>query len=695
MKNMTPSPQKISHSDPSATLKPKRKRIAGLAFALLFLALSAPMGWSADYFVDPATGSMTNPGTTTSPWSTLEAVFTANKTFLPGDVIHLRSGYHGLPQVKGNNTGPVTIQPDTGASPQLRRMIVKTASNWVIKGLDICPEYAGAGLYEPGRNLVEIQSTCSFITLENNTLKHSLTVAGWSQTDWETRLGNGISVAGPNCHIVGNALENVNFGISVSKTAPFAVVSGNTITAFAGDGMRGLADDGLFENNLLQDSYVNNSNHDDFFQSWSADASGAVGKGTVYRITLRGNIFISRRDPNQPLYAPPQGIGCFDGMFEDWVIENNLIVSQTYHGISLYGAINCRIVNNTVVENPVDVPSAVRPWIRLDKHKDVGGVPWPVLPTGNIVRNNLTSSAVFLFAGSGVAGNNLNSTLYTTYFNDYTNFDFSLKASAPAVDTGSSIDTPSTDIIGNPRTIPYDIGAYEYQGLPVAYEGFTYAPTLNVSAAPDSPDDWGLLGNTWTGTNDIIAPGLAYPGLPTLGNALRFFSNVGSVRNIDMSAFPAGYTVVDSDSVTRLGVAGTTLWLQFLMRVEATDPAATLTSGLNLNGAASGGITKLRIGDVGTSPNWSVSRYSTVGSSGTPIVTGETVLVVARISFVAGTNNDEVDLYINPPLTFAPPATPSATIRNVDVGRFDRLEIKGNRTSVIDEISIATEWNKL
>jgi len=694
--NMTSLPQKFRLMAQSIALKSGRKPTTCLALCLLLLGWSAPMGWSADYYVDPATGSMANPGTSTSPWSTLEAVFTANKTFLAGDIIHLRSGYHGLPTVKGNNTGPVTIQPDTGASPQLKRLIVKTASHWVITGLAICPEFAGAGLYEPGRNLVEIQSTCSFITIENNTLKHSLSIAGWSQTDWETRLGNGISVAGPHCHIVGNALENINFGISVSKTAPFAVVSGNTITAFAGDGMRGLADDGLFENNLLQDCYVNNSNHDDFFQSWSTDASGAVGKGTVYRITLRGNIFISRRDPNQPLYAAPQGIGCFDGMFQDWVVENNLIVTRTYHGISLYGAINCRIVNNTVVENPVDVPSSVKPWILITNHKNNSdGTPWPVLPSGNVVRNNISSKPASMVAGGGLIDHNQTTTAYTTYFNDYPNFDFSLLSTAPAVDAGSSIDAPAVDINGNPRSLPYDIGAYEYQGLPVAYEGFTYASTLNVNTAPDSPDDWGFMGTTWTGTNDIIAPGLAYPGLPTLGNALRFTSNVGSVRNIDMSAFPAGYTVVDGDSVTRLGVAGTTLWLQFLIKADAADPAATLTAGLNLNGAASGGTTKLRIGDVGTSPNWSVNRYSTVSSSGVPIVPGETVLVVARVTFVAGTNNDEVDLYINPPLTSAPPATPSATIRNVDVGKFDRLEVKGNRASVIDEISIATEWNKL
>src|SRR5688572_12088304 len=53
---------------------------------LLFATASA-----ATYHVDPASGQMSNPGTASQPWSTLEAVFAANKTFAAGDVILLKS----------------------------------------------------------------------------------------------------------------------------------------------------------------------------------------------------------------------------------------------------------------------------------------------------------------------------------------------------------------------------------------------------------------------------------------------------------------------------------------------------------------------------------------------------------------------------------------------------------------------------
>ena len=49
---------------------------------------------------------------------------------------------------------------------------------------------------------------------------------------------------------------------------------------------------------------------------------------------LRGNLFINFENPNQPLKGTLQGIGCFDGFFVDWVVENNVVVTNHWHGIS-------------------------------------------------------------------------------------------------------------------------------------------------------------------------------------------------------------------------------------------------------------------------------------------------------------------------------------------------------------------------
>ncbi|MDQ3622992.1 MAG: right-handed parallel beta-helix repeat-containing protein [Verrucomicrobiota bacterium] len=431
------------------------RRIAWTALFMISAVLTPGFtARAAEYYVDPATGSMSNPGTSDSPWSTLQAVFSANKTFAGGDVILLRTGYHGYPQIKGYNSDEVYIQPDTDAYPTVRKLTVRTAAQWVISGLDICPANVGTVAYDTG-NLIEIQSSCSYITLQNCLIRGAESTADWAQADWAARLGTAVMVRGPYSTIANNYLLNVKFGIQVLKSAGNSLVSRNTIREFSNDGMRGLADYCTFEYNTVMNCHTSDANHDDGFQSWSRGADGSVGTGTVYNVTLRGNIFLSHTDPNQPFPGHMQGIGCFDGKFENWVIENNIVSSGTYHGIALYGAINCLIVNNTVVENPVDGYIARVPWIRVTSHKN--GTP----STGNIVRNNLTSR-VNCTAGIGAIDYNLESRDYGAYFVDYNNFDFSLLETAPAVDAGTTSDAPAIDIGERPRSEPYDVGAFEY-----------------------------------------------------------------------------------------------------------------------------------------------------------------------------------------------------------------------------------------
>lgn len=432
---------------------------------------------AATYYVDPAVGTMSNPGTSAKPWSTLEAVFSANKVFAAGDVILLRSGYHGAPQLKGNNTAPVTIQPDIGATPKLKSLTVRSAANWVIAGLDICPEHAAPGTYLTG-NIVDIQGTTSYITVQDCLIRGALNISDWSVTDWQTRLGKGTALfaRGPYATLLRNTLVNVSFGITAYTPAEHSTISYNTITNFYNDAIRGLASFCTYEYNTVSNSYVADTNHDDFFQSWSVDASGNVGRGTVYNVTLRGNVFISHTDPNQPLKASPQGIGCFDGMFENWVIENNVISTKTYHGIALYGAVNCRIANNTVVENSITGSSSVRPWVSIFQHKNnADGTPWSVPCSGNLLRNNLSSSAASMPTGAGTIDHNRTTTSYTTYFVNYAAFDFSLLPTSPAIGAGDATNTPARDILGRLRSLPFDVGAYEY---PTGYQRWLEANNL-------------------------------------------------------------------------------------------------------------------------------------------------------------------------------------------------------------------------
>ena len=221
------------------------------------------------------------------------------------------------------------------------------------------------------------------------------------------------------------------------------------------DGLRGLADFCVFENNTVKNCYAIDANHDDGFQSYSGGSGGVkVGQGVVRGVVLRSNTFISYTDPAQPFKAAMQGIGCFDGMFEDWIIENNVVVTDMWHGIALYGAVNCRIVNNTVVKNPINA-AARTPWIQISPHKHKQP------STGNLVRNNFTPT-LNADASVGTIDHNLLTSDYAAHFVDYAHFDLRLKSTSAAIDHGDPKNAPAVDRDQRPRTASPDIGAYEY-----------------------------------------------------------------------------------------------------------------------------------------------------------------------------------------------------------------------------------------
>jgi parallel beta-helix repeat protein len=247
-------------------------------------------------------------------------------------------------------------------------------------------------------------------------------------------------------------IRNINFGISM--TGAGSRVECNTIDGFCGDGMRGLGDDEVFEYNLVKNRRDVNANHPDGFQSWSL-GSGGVGTGVVRNITLRGNTFIAYEDPAIPFAGTLQGIGCFDGIYEGWIVENNVILTDHWHGISLYGARGCRIVNNTVLDLNSVEPGP--PWIMVTAHKN------GTASQNCIVRNNL-STALNLDDGAATADHNLILPADPApYFVDLAHQDVRLSPGSPALDMGSLAQAPALDADGNarPQGAAIDVGAYE------------------------------------------------------------------------------------------------------------------------------------------------------------------------------------------------------------------------------------------
>ncbi len=450
--------------------------------ATLFLV--ATPSHAADFFVDPENGKADNNGSEEKPWRNLQEVFDAGlvesrqweslpykpgKRLVPknpgaaikaGDTIWLRNGYHGSLSIEAYyNRGVITLAAAKGHEPRFRGVRIRSSSHWRLVGLHVSLEF-GEG--KKPRTLVKLEAhnwrgPIHDVTVEACTLRSAKDTSAWSADDWNSRSSNGIDADGTRMTIRGNRLKNVNFGISVG--ASHSLVERNLVENFAGDGLRGLGDHTVFQYNTVKNCHDVNANHDDGFQSWSTGTKG-VGKGQVVGIVLRGNTIIGNEDPNQPHRGMLQGIGCFDGMFVDWIVENNVVIVDHWHGITLLGARGCRIVNNTVID-----PNQTRPGpagVRVGKHKN--GTP----SSGCTVRNNLTTS---LSVGEGrdmVTDHNLLVEDPDLFFLNPADRDLRLKKGSPAIDAGARELAPPLDINGvtRPQGPAVDVGAYEFKAAP-------------------------------------------------------------------------------------------------------------------------------------------------------------------------------------------------------------------------------------
>lgn len=485
--------------------------------ALTFLGLAA-LGCAATgaaattFHVDPLQGSdSAGDGSAASPWASLRHVFAeklvesrdwdhfpwdGNAVLVPinagapiraGDTILLHTGDYGSVTIaRLYNEAPITIAAAPGAVPRLEKLSMYSVQNWRISGLHVSP---GAPLPDGATRdyIVKVNNHNHFgpsrqIELRDLDVYTVDDAAGWGAQEW-IRAWHGVQIRGSSSRgqqdiaLLDSRIRNSRYGLAVE--GPAVTVRGNLIDGFSGDGIRGLGNDAVYEYNIVRNAMIDDAhgdgNHDDGFQSWSRGTDGVVGHGVVSNVVLRGNIFISTTDPGNPLaQRAMQGIGCFDGMFQDWMVENNLVVTGAsgYHGISFYGMLDSRLVNNTIVA--LDGDGSVYPWLGIFKQKSgQGGAPSAnVVIRNNLVpRLNLSSETVNL-----VEDHNL------VYANGSEHFvapplDARLRAGSAAIDAGSSVLAPAEDLGGFPRPhgAGYDIGAWEWRGDLIFADGFDAA----------------------------------------------------------------------------------------------------------------------------------------------------------------------------------------------------------------------------
>jgi len=440
---------------------PPKTIICGLLFSVFWLATAFDLR-AADYFVDPGYEGQSQ-GTRSEPFRSIKQALGSGRV-KDGDNVILASGNYGHLKIVGKrNKDFVTMRAGKDQVPKFHKITVYDSANWRFKGLHVSPAY-GSSHYLSA--MVTISKGSSEIVFENGVLRSSDDVTAWAKADWLKKAAKGIAAGGKNIVLKNNKIENVKYGITVD--VDHGTIEGNLINNFSGDGIRGLGDYTVYRNNTIKNCFRVDGHHDDGFQSWSVGKDG-VGTGEVVGGILSGNRIIHREDPNQKFPCTLQGIGMFDGTFVDWVIENNVVVTNHWHGISVYGSKNLRILHNTVFNPDKTGKTAGKTWIYAAAHKD--GTP----PKNAYVLNNIAPRILKAKQSDVVVAGNISDQSSYALFQDSDTLDFSLKPSSLAINAGVTAaylarittrpmpELPETDIDGNkrPQGNGFDVGAYE------------------------------------------------------------------------------------------------------------------------------------------------------------------------------------------------------------------------------------------
>jgi len=439
---------------------------------------------ASDFFpICTAPGASTGRTLTVDPSSRspggLSTIDAAMKAAHPGDVISLAGGDYGELKITGANQGGfVTIAAAPGQTPKFTRISIK-GSHWRLTGLTVSG-FSNYGLYPNGsvirKPLVSIGDS------DNIIFEHNIVQSQAGQYDWKpevprmpspTAVSSGISAMQSSCvSLVENRVSNVWDAISIGgdqagNHGKYALVGGNAIDNFAGDGIDHYGSHVRIENNRITNGHGICNNlciHNDGIQGWNWNNRTDLLNTDV---VINNNEIVVQADPKLVLAADAfQGITIFNGNWDGVQILNNVIIANAWHGITVFGARNVSIINNTVLPaNPKR-----NTWITYSPGKDARQADSNKV----VIRNNIARE-ISIYKHEPVEGAVLDHNLTIRNPDDLSNifvkfdlansvFDLHPSKRSDAKGEGSAEGAPSTDIEGRPRKGSVDIGAYAYNG---------------------------------------------------------------------------------------------------------------------------------------------------------------------------------------------------------------------------------------
>jgi hypothetical protein len=159
------------------------------------------------------------------------------------------------------------------------------------------------------------------------------------------------------------------------------LIKNNLIKNISADFMRPIGSDITMDGNIGLDHYASASdgdaNHDDFIQGF------AYPIGTEFdNVKIINNFYQSSTDISRPYQSEGQGIVIFDGLYTNFQIENNTLISDHWHGITVFWGKDGIIKNNTVMA--LDDTTGRYMWIQSEKDKSGKYNPENVVVTNNV-----------------------------------------------------------------------------------------------------------------------------------------------------------------------------------------------------------------------------------------------------------------------------------------------------------------------
>ena len=196
----------------------------------------------------------------------------------------------------------------------------------------------------------------------------------------------------------------------------------------------------------------------DAIQGWNYNNRPGIINSNV---VIDGNTVISKTVSDLPYPAYDlHGITIFDGNWDQVKVINNVVITDTWHGISLIGMKNSFIINNTVWgTNP-----SRDTWIVVqDKKGQVSSS-----PSNIVIRNNIARSFANDLIKNPLPGVTMDHNvvakypgdLFIAFNNESLQYDLHLAKRSPARGAGTPEFAPVLDIEGHDRSPPIDAGAY-------------------------------------------------------------------------------------------------------------------------------------------------------------------------------------------------------------------------------------------